>query len=122
MTRPPLTIVGAGSDTAPPPRPLGRHGRALWDGVVAENVFTDCAGREMLCSACEAVDRLEELAAEIARDGPVIRTKTSIREHPALKAELANRSFVVRTLARLGLDAEPLRAIGRPPTKYFPMA
>ena len=35
---------------------------------------------------------------------------------PLLKHELAARAFVVRTLARLGLDLEPVRAgPGRPP-------
>jgi hypothetical protein len=28
---------------------------------------------------------------------------------------LANRSFVVRTLQRLGLDVEALKGVGRPP-------
>ena len=37
-----------------------------------------------------------------------------IRDHPALKHELANRSFVGKTLVRLGLDVEPVRGIGRP--------
>jgi hypothetical protein len=37
-----------------------------------------------------------------------------IRDHPALKHELANRSFVSKTLVRLGLDVEPVRGIGRP--------
>jgi hypothetical protein len=32
-----------------------------------------------------------------------------------LRAELANRAFVVRSLARLGLDVEPVRPMGRPP-------
>jgi hypothetical protein len=38
-----------------------------------------------------------------------------MREHPAMKHELANRAFVVRTLARLGLDVEAVKPIGRPP-------
>ena len=37
-----------------------------------------------------------------------------IKDHPALKHELANRSFVSKTLVRLGLDVEPVRGIGRP--------
>jgi hypothetical protein len=41
-----------------------------------------------------------------------------VREHPALKHELSNRAFVVRTLSRLGLDVEPLRpSVGRPGLK-----
>ena len=48
----------------------------------------------------------------------VLRTKSGIREHPALRCELASRSFCVRTLARLGLDYEPVKAVGRPPSAY----
>lgn len=113
----------ATSTTAPPPpRPLGRHGRALWDGITSECIFEDAAGRELLCAACQALDRAEDCAEQIAIDGPVIRKGGTIREHPALKHELASRAFLVRTLARLGLDSEPIRAVGRPPAKSYPIA
>jgi hypothetical protein len=37
---------------------------------------------------------------------------------PAIKTELEARSFVVRTLARLGLNFEPVKAsVGRPPNR-----
>jgi hypothetical protein len=42
------------------------------------------------------------------------RTKQGLKDHPALKHELANRSFVVRTLHRLGLDVEAIKPVGRP--------
>jgi hypothetical protein len=44
----------------------------------------------------------------------LILTKSGAREHPLLKAELSNRAFVSRTLARLGLDVEAVRTVGRP--------
>jgi hypothetical protein len=54
-------------------------------------------------------------ARKIDRDGEVIRTRGTIKDHPALKHELACRAFVVRTLAKLGLNFEPVRASsGRP--------
>jgi hypothetical protein len=34
--------------------------------------------------------------------------------HPALKEQLAHRSFIVRTLRALGLNLEPVRSVGRP--------
>jgi hypothetical protein len=37
---------------------------------------------------------------------------------PLLKLELATRAFIMRGLARLGLDAEPLKAIGRPASQF----
>jgi hypothetical protein len=54
------------------------------------------------------------LRDQIDRDGEVIRTKQGLRDHPGLKHELANRSFVVRTLSRLGLDVEAIKPVGRP--------
>ena len=80
--------------------------------------LTTRRGREILYHACAALDRAEDCAAQIAIDGPVLRTKSGIREHPALRCELASRSFCVRTLARLGLDYEPVKAVGCPPSSY----
>jgi hypothetical protein len=69
----------------------------------------------MLALACQALDRAEALRREIERDGAVLRVRGTVKDHPALKHELANRAFVVRTLARLGLSFEPLRpSVGRP--------
>jgi hypothetical protein len=59
-------------------------------------------------------DRIAEYGEIIAHDGPVVATKHGPKEHPLLKIELANRSFVVRTLARLGLNMEPVKGMGRP--------
>ena len=71
-------------------------------------------GREILAQACAALDRAEELAEAIARDGAIVQTRSGPKEHPGLRAELANRAFVVRSIQRLGLDVEPVRPIGRP--------
>jgi hypothetical protein len=96
------------------PRNLGEHGSALWLTVMAEYDLQDTGGREMLRQACAALDRAEACAEHIRQDGEVVRTKSGPKDHPALKHELANRSFVVRTLHRLGLDVEPVRPVGRP--------
>ena len=72
----------------------------------------------MLAQACAGLDRAEALRAQIDADGEVIRGRDGLKDHPALKHELASRAFVVRTLARLGLNFEPLRAgVGRPPPR-----
>jgi hypothetical protein len=87
---------------AAPSRTLGKHGRSLWDRVMIDYEISDIGGLEMLMQACAALDRAEALRIEIDRDGEVIRVRGTVKDHPALKHELANRAFVVRTLARLG--------------------
>jgi hypothetical protein len=82
---------------------------------MSEYQMEDCGGLEMLAQACQALDRAEGLRGEIERDGEVLRLGDTIKDHPALKHELANRAFVVRTLVRLGLNFEPVRpSVGRP--------
>jgi hypothetical protein len=112
----PLTLVGSHITDDQPPRPLGEHGMRLWRAVVAEYEISDVAGRELLCLAAQGLDRAEALAAEVAADGMTVRGRAGPKAHPAIKEELAARSFVVRTLGRLGLNFEPLRAgPGHPP-------
>ncbi|MGE9007162.1 hypothetical protein ACO2JO_01165 [Leptospira interrogans] len=108
------TVAGA-----KPSRTLGKHGAALWRAVVAEYGIEDAGGIEMLTQACQQLDRAESLREQIDRDGDVIRSKAGLREHPGLKHELAARSFVVRTLARLGLDVEAIKPVGRPPARAY---
>jgi hypothetical protein len=88
----------------------------LWTDITAAYEFSDRGSYETLFQACAAADRAERCRVAIDRDGEMIRTRTGEREHPLLKAEMAARGFVVRTLARLGLDLEPVRpGPGRPP-------
>jgi hypothetical protein len=95
---------------------LGPIGKSLWSDIVAAYEFSDRASYETLFQACSAADRAEKCRVQIDGDGELIKTKTGFREHPLLKHEIAARSFVVRTLARLGLDLEPVRfGPGRPP-------
>jgi hypothetical protein len=115
-SKPPLTLVTPTAAKWPkPPRDLGEHGRALWDQITREYLVEDSGGIEMLMQACEAQDRIGRLREQINADGEVIHQRGTIKEHPGLKIELALRSFVVRTLQRLGLNYEPVRSsAGRP--------
>jgi Phage terminase, small subunit len=114
--RPPhLTLVGPDATAPQPSRALGARGQGLWRRVTSEYVVEDAAGVEMLTQLCAALDRAEALSARVAEDGEIVRTPTGIKAHPAIKEELACRGFVVRTLQKLGLNFEPLRAgPGRP--------
>jgi hypothetical protein len=87
----------------------------FWNDVLLSYDISDSGGLEILLQACAAVDRAEELADAVARDGAIVQTRNGPKEHPALRAELGFRSFAVRSIHRLGLDVEPLGRIGRPP-------
>jgi hypothetical protein len=111
----PLSLVSDRPSIGPkPPRPLGEHGLSLWNRVQSEYGIRDVGGIEMLAAACAAIERAERLRAVIDEEGEVIVVRGIPREHPALKHELAARAFVVRTLARLGLNFEAVKPVGRP--------
>ncbi len=113
--KPPLTLVGPDATAIQPPRILGKHGRSLWDRILSEYDVGDAAGIELLAQACAAADLAERLNEEVERDGAVVRSRGAVRAHPAIKDLIAARSFVVRTLIKLGLNFEPARtSAGRP--------
>ena len=101
-------------NTGGPPRKLGKNGLELWVGVKSQYEIDDTGGLAMLLLACEALDRAEACRLQIDRDGLIIRSKAGPRDNPLLKHELNSRAFVVRTIARLGLDLEAIKPIGRP--------
>jgi len=82
--------------------------------IQSEYKIDDAAGIELLAQVCECADRIGCLAERIDADGEVIETKAGPKVHPAVKEELAGRNFIVKTLQKLGLNLEPVRAVGRP--------
>ncbi len=72
-----LTVVEPPGTDFKPPRSLGEHGAKLWDAVQREHRIQDIGGAEVLAQACGAVDRLEALAARVAEDDEIIRTRTA---------------------------------------------
>jgi hypothetical protein len=124
--KPSLTLVDpqqtAIATLVSPPANLNKTGRTLWQSIMSEYDIRDSGGMQMLLQICEAADRVAEFSAVIKRDGVVVRTKSGPRDHPLLKHEQAARSFVVRSLQRLGLDVEPIKAIGRPGEGWKPDA
>jgi hypothetical protein len=122
MKTPMLTVIDPTATGSDPPRKLGANGLVLWRNVQHGYVIEDAAGVEMLLQCCEAADTCAALQAEIERDGTIIRTgrRGPPRDHPGLKHLLGARAFIVRTLQKLGLDAEAVRPhSGRPPGPSF---
>ena len=108
---PALKIVDSSTETgSQPPRKLGAHGLNLWRAITSEYDISDIGGIEILAQICAALDRAEALAEQVEADGP----KGGLKEHPALKTELANRAFVCRNIQRLGLNLEVVKPVGRP--------
>jgi hypothetical protein len=116
--QPPLTLVGPGTTVPPPPRKLDPPGLSLWNRVQSEYAIRDCGGIELLCLACQTLDRAESLSAAIAADGETVHTRTGVRAHPALRDELANRALVARLLTKLGINVEPVKPPGRPASSF----
>jgi len=114
------TIVDLTSTGPRPPRQLGEYGRELWTAVMAEYDIADRGGIEILAQAAAALDLAETLAAEIARDGAVVRSRNgTVKAHPAVAAELGARALVVRCIEKLGLNLEPIRpTMGPPPGRH----
>ena len=80
--------------------------------MLGELQITEARDLETLSQICSAADRAEQCAQIIARDGPVIETKSGPREHPLLRHESVSRAFVVRSLNRL--KGELTGRVGRP--------
>jgi len=112
---PSLTLVGSSAIGIQPPFALGKAGRSLWDRIQSEYDVGDAGGIEMLAQICAAADLAERLHEEIENDGAVVRSRGTVRSHPAVKDLIAARSFVTRGLIKLGLNFEPVRSSGGRP-------
>jgi hypothetical protein len=97
-----------------PPVDLGVPGRQLWERLTSEFDISDGEGQFTLEQACRALDRAERCRAQIDADGEVISVRGQYRSHPLIRDETAARALAVRTVQRLGLRLEPVKAVGRP--------
>jgi hypothetical protein len=115
VTDPPSTSARPPRNQGEPPHDLGPIGLDFWQKVVREYCFDDVGSLALLELACRALDRAETLRQRIDKDGELIPSPNGMKAHPLLREELGNRTFIARTLQRLGLDREPVLPVGRPP-------
>jgi hypothetical protein len=87
----------------------------MWRGIMEQVIIDDYASLELLQSVCEAGDIVAECERRVAEEGVTSATNTGLlREHPAVKTAIQYKAFISRSLARLGLLTEALKAVGRP--------
>jgi P27 family predicted phage terminase small subunit len=99
------------------PRSLSREGKKIWKDLQAEYQITDPGGLLILKTGLEALDRLREAQAVIAKEGPQVQDRFGQwKAHPLLTVERDSRAAMLAALKALNLDLEPLRdGPGRPP-------
>ena len=111
-----VVITGEpGGNPAAVPSGLQSEGRKLWARILNEWDISDGASLSVLEAACRQADRSAEISEQIKRDGLTVKGRTGPRPHPLLAAELASKSFVARSLQRLGVLFEAVQQPGRPP-------
>jgi P27 family predicted phage terminase small subunit len=117
-------MTKAKRSTAPQPAPdpgdspsplLSDQAKALWHSLTDEYDFSDTLGRVMLAEALMAWDRARAASEMIARDGAVVTGADGTpRRHPACGIERDSRAQAIRIFRELGLNLEPVNAVGRP--------
>ncbi|MEX0755764.1 MAG: P27 family phage terminase small subunit [Actinomycetota bacterium] len=94
-------------DAPGPPKHLKRRSRAFWRSVVATYELTE-GDYVLLRSACETMDRLDEVRALIDEEGLTVPgSKGQLRPHPLLGAEKDARIGLARLLRELHLEGGP---------------
>ena len=99
------------------PPGLSAESRRLWNELQAEYRITDAAGLRFLRTACEALDQQRRAEAVVREAGMVAVDRYGApRAHPLLAVARDSRAAMLKALAALNLDIEPLRdRAGRPP-------
>ena len=113
-----LEVVNANKTLGDPdamPTGLGAEGRRLWEQITTEWQIDDAASATLLTMACRQLDRAEECAQRLAKDGLTLKTRAGVKAHPLVASEISCRGFVSRALSKLGVLYEPQKMIGRPP-------
>jgi P27 family predicted phage terminase small subunit len=92
-----------------PPDHLTAEAKKLWQRLVHDFSIEDAAGHLLLRNALEAHDRLTEIRAILAEDGPQVADRFGQRKsHPLLASERDCRQQILASLRLLRLEPEAL--------------
>lgn len=106
------------TDDSPPKAPQGltARSRSLWRNVIEDFELND-AEQELLRAACQMLDRADEAADIVRRDGiTTVDRFGAARTHPAVDVERASRVLFARLVAQLNIklpDGQPSPSAGR---------
>jgi phage terminase small subunit len=100
------------------PKPMKGYtaeARRLWDQVL-DGWDLDAPALALLDSACQALMRIRQAQATIAKQGPFFTDRFGQpKQHPAVLTERDAKQTLLRNLRALNLDLEPLHdRPGRP--------
>jgi len=102
-TRSPLGRVVKLLPAEQPPGHLGVEQKRMWLAYM-DGWSIDHAGRQLLCLALEAHQRMRQAQRALKRDGLVLKG----RLNPVVIVERDSRLAMLKALRQLGLDLEPL--------------
>jgi P27 family predicted phage terminase small subunit len=99
-----------------PPRGLSTEARRWWRTIRNEYDIKDGAGLLLLQTAAEQFARMRTEEVVIDREGSTIKDRFGQpKQHPAVLNAREARSAMLRCLAALNLDLEPVKdSVGRP--------
>ncbi len=97
------------------PKHLSAEAKAWWKTFVRDWDL-DRAALMILESALEAFDRQRQAQEVLSREGIVVKDRWGqLKMHPCVLIERDAKGTMLRKLAALKLDLEPIQAPGRPP-------
>jgi P27 family predicted phage terminase small subunit len=103
-----------------PPTGLSPEAKGWWTRLQTEFGIEDPAGLMILGSAAEALTRMRQAQAVIAKEGLVLQDRFGQSvAHPATRIERDGRAQMLACLRELHLDVEPVRRPGRPDGTRF---
>jgi P27 family predicted phage terminase small subunit len=101
--------------SAKAPSNLSAEAKKMWREIQGEYQITDSGGLTILCTACEAFDRMRQAQKLIDTEGMVSADRFGqSKPHPAIVIERDSRGQMLAALKQLNLDLEPIRDRGRP--------